>query len=509
MDFELRNLDDLVTVEELASYRTELADYLTALDLEKAGQVMSDAERAEFQEVGQAIEAVDKKSRELKARKALIERLGANPENTESEDRSLEQFHTRKPGTPTEERDIYDLSTIKVSMLEPEVAARELRDRAMRAVETSQFPHPHANREQCQSHVAKLLDTIDGAADGKTPSELARRILATGSPAYRRAFTKYLKGQPQSNEEARSLALGTGASGGFAIVYQLDPTIIPTSNGAVNPWRAISSVEQIAGTNEWRGVTAGGITASRVAELTEASDNAPTLAQPALIVTKVHTFVPFSIELGQDWGSLQSEMARLIQDAKDVEESAAFATGDGNTPNPQGIITGASNTVTAGGTASFAVADVYKVFEALPARFRPRATWVANLFTYDKIRQFDTAGGASLFVPNLQLGFSNQGMPSSGGGQSGAANLGYALLQRPAYESSDMASALTTGTKIAVVGDFSYYKIVDRIGMDVEVIPHLFGSTNRMPIGQRGLYAYWRNYAKVLSASAFRVLVTG
>jgi len=35
--------------------------------------------------------------------------------------------------------------------------------------------------------------------------------------------------------------------------------------------------------------------------------------------------------------------------------------------------------------------------------------------------------------------------------------------------------------------------------MSVELIPHLFGSSNRYPTGQRGLYMYWRNSSKVLT----------
>jgi predicted phage gp36 major capsid-like protein len=42
--------------------------------------------------------------------------------------------------------------------------------------------------------------------------------------------------------------------------------------------------------------------------------------------------------------------------------------------------------------------------------------------------------------------------------------------------------------------------------MTVEVIPHLFDTTNNMPTGQRGLYAYWRNGAGVIAANAFRTL---
>jgi predicted phage gp36 major capsid-like protein len=45
--------------------------------------------------------------------------------------------------------------------------------------------------------------------------------------------------------------------------------------------------------------------------------------------------------------------------------------------------------------------------------------------------------------------------------------------------------------------------------MTVELIPHLFGAAQgNLPTGQRGLYAYWRNTSKVLSASAF-VALTG
>jgi HK97 family phage major capsid protein len=59
--------------------------------------------------------------------------------------------------------------------------------------------------------------------------------------------------------------------------------------------------------------------------------------------------------------------------------------------------------------------------------------------------------------------------------------------------------------KHVVFGDFSRYLIVDRVGLTVDFIPHLFGASQR-PTGQRGLYCYWRNGAKVLDANAFRAL---
>jgi HK97 family phage major capsid protein len=71
-----------------------------------------------------------------------------------------------------------------------------------------------------------------------------------------------------------------------------------------------------------------------------------------------------------------------------------------------------------------------------------------------------------------------------------------------------MTSALTAASKIMIFGDFRYFLIVDRIGMQVELVPHIFGATNQRPIGARGILALWRNTSKVLSAAAFKTLVT-
>jgi HK97 family phage major capsid protein len=97
---------------------------------------------------------------------------------------------------------------------------------------------------------------------------------------------------------------------------------------------------------------------------------------------------------------------------------------------------------------------------------------------------------------------------TQGVGNMADGNVGATFLGKPAYESSVMASVLTAASKIMVFGDFRYYLIVDRIGMTVELVPHLFGATNQRPIGARGLLAYWRNTGRVLSAAAFKVLVT-
>jgi HK97 family phage major capsid protein len=472
------------TVEDLNKRQDEIRRRLGEMEEATRGRVMNDDERGEWNELGQEFNRNTEIIEEMELRAQALEQVardGSSPGlGTEPGDgptlrgRTTRGVHSRS-NLPD---NIYDLFEYRSRAKSLDHEAHLLRDGAMKVLEESRFPEV-IERERAQEHISGLIDRLEDDLEPETgqsrQAELTRRIISTGSPQYRRAMLKYLAGRARTPEEERALTVGTGANGGFAVVYTLDPTIIPTSNLSVNPFRAIARQETIAGTNEWRGVTSAGVTATRVAEATEATDNSPTIAQPAVVVQRVQSFVPFSIELGQDWGALQNEMIGMIMDAKDDEEAVSFTTGGGTAPAAQGVLTGATNTVTTGGTATFAVADIYKVWEALPPRFRPRAQWVANLAQFDRVRQFDTAGGASIFVQNLQIGFNNrQGGPQPGGG-----DLGATLLGRPAWENSAMASTITTGSKLAAVGDWRYFIIVDRVGMDVEVIPHLFGASNR------------------------------
>jgi predicted phage gp36 major capsid-like protein len=78
----------------------------------------------------------------------------------------------------------------------------------------------------------------------------------------------------------------------IAIPFTLDPSILLTSNGALNPIREVARVIQIA-TREWKGVSSAGVTASYDAEASEVSDDTPTLAQPTITSAMGRAFVPF------------------------------------------------------------------------------------------------------------------------------------------------------------------------------------------------------------------------
>ena len=474
-----------VTIEELVAERDDLTSQVKTIDAEHAGERFSDETRAEWNELNEKIEDLNERIGELQARQERVAALSGSKEHVER----ATAPQTRRPASPTADN-IYDLSTVRRSYDDPSMEGRELRDRAMKAVESLRPKHPDVEREDAQANVERLIDS--DSSDGR----LARYLLAVGSPTYKRAFGNALAGAQLTREEhvaleaakhaERALSL-TGASGGFAVPFDLDPTILNTSNGAVNPIRQLARVIQITG-DEWRGITSAGITATYEAEATETTDNAPTLAQPTISTEKAQAFVPFSIEIGQDWPALQSQMAELLQDAKDTLEAAKFINGTG-TNEPFGLLVGVTNTVNAAaGADAFTYANLTALQAALPPRYRPRAAWVGDLAILNRVRDFSTAGGGSVWEPSVQ-----EDNPDR-------------LLGKPAYEASEMPNDATTGNKFLVYGDFSRYVIVDRVGLNVEVIPHLMGA-NRRPTGQRGLYAYWRNGAKVIDANAFRALL--
>jgi HK97 family phage major capsid protein len=478
--------------KELRDEIEELKERREALDTEYAGQRFPQEARDQFNVLCDQIKDAEETLGELARREALLAEAANDPGNLET--MNIPQFP--RPGVARGD-DIWDLSTVNRSFDDPEIEGAELKDRARRALEQVSFPHPRARREDAQGEVEHLIDTID-SNDG----QFSRYLLTTGSSDYKRAWGKYLAGAPRSQREDqllyRAMSLTT-TSGGFAVPFVLDPTIIQTGNGAINPYRSVGNVTTQT-VDEWRGVSSAGITAAFQAEAAATTDNSPTLAQPTVTTEMARAFVPFSIEIGQDWGSFQSEMSQMFADAKDVLEATKFALGSG-TNEPFGVITGATTVFTASNTNSLVIADIYNVHNALGPRFRRNASWVANNATYDRIRQIDTAGGAGLWVDNLTL--RSAAVPNS----FTDGRMGAALLGKPAYEATSQSGTFTTGQLIAVIGDFNYYKIIDRVGLNVEVIPHIFGAAQgNLPTGQRGLFAYWRVGAKVLDANAFRTL---
>jgi HK97 family phage major capsid protein len=472
-----------MTLDELRARLTEVKAGIVALDEQHQGQYIDPASEAgrSYNDLNAEHDELVRTIAQGESRQRRVAEIAQDVESTSDDPRA--SFLARRPGAVTG-ADIYDLSTVRSSVTRPEDMVVELHDRAKRAIDGMTFAHDRADREQCQEAITRLLANVDDKQ-----GTIAQRVLKTSSPSYKQAFGQWISSG--GAQAAGPLQVGTDSLGGFAVPVELDPTILPTSDGVVNPYRQISRVVQTTA-KTWEGVSSAGVVATRRGEGDEADDNSPTLAQPTAETTRVDVFIPFTIELQASWSGMQGELARMIQDAKDVEEVSSFTTGDGSDPNPQGLITGATITVSTATTAVFASPDLDAVEDGLGSRFRSRAQWMGSRTVYNLIRHFADDNGPDLWVRIAD--------PLNRGG-----NIGHTLLGYQANENSSMATATTSNSKILVLGDFAYFLIVDKIGLNMELVPHLFGSNGR-PTGTRGFFAYWNNTSKVLSPNAFRVL---
>lgn len=381
-------------------------------------------------------------------------------------------------------RNPWDLSEVRTFSRSKAEVAQELRARALSAIEKMSGAN-----DRVREAATNIIERWD---DGD--SKIARMCLATSSPEYLRAWSKMAtnKGHMVTPEEQRALERAmslTDNAGGYLVPFQLDPTVIITADGSRNQIRQVA--RQVVATGDvWNGVSSGSVSWSWDAEGAEVSDDTTTFAQPTINIYKAAGFVPISIEALQDEANVTAEVARLLAFGRDELEALAFATGSGS--QPQGIVTaltGGSSVVASATTDTFAAADVYALESALPARYRANASWLANKAIYNRVRQFDTGGGAQMWE---RIG---AGQPAE-------------LLGRPALESEDMDGSITAlaDNLVLVYGDFSNYVIADRVGMTIEFIPHLFHTTSNRPSGQRGWYAYYRVGADSVNDGAFRML---
>uniref|UniRef100_UPI003C30EBCB Major capsid protein n=1 Tax=Mycolicibacterium phage Mycofy1 TaxID=3349809 RepID=UPI003C30EBCB len=387
-------------------------------------------------------------------------------------------------------RDPWNLSEMRTFGRDAEEVKGELRARALSAIEKMQGASD--NVRAAATHIIERFDDED--------STLARQCLATSSPAYLRAWSKMARNphaailteeEKRAINEVRAMGL-TKADGGYLVPFQLDPTVIITSNGSLNDIRRFA--RQVVATGDvWHGVSSAAVQWSWDAEFEEVSDDSPEFGQPEIPVKKAQGFVPISIEALQDEANVTETVALLFAEGKDELEAVTLTTGTGQGNQPTGIVTALAGTAAeiAPVTAeTFALADVYAVYEQLAARHRRQGAWLANNLIYNKIRQFDTQGGAGLWTT---IG---NGEPSQ-------------LLGRPVGEAEAMDANWNTSASadnfVLLYGNFQNYVIADRIGMTVEFIPHLFG-TNRRPNGSRGWFAYYRMGADVVNPNAFRLL---
>lgn len=375
--------------------------------------------------------------------------------------------------------------------------SRECRARAIDAIERSHRFLEDGHKERATQIVQRYGHE----------EHLAEFVLLGSSEAYADAFLRSLTGATagipadMSDEERHALrqrhmlarAMDLSDVTGVLVPAHLDTMLILANDGRTNPLRQIAR-QEVGTTNVYTSVRTSGVSHSWTAEAAEVGDNAPSFENPTATAYKGTVFVPISFEAFEDARGREADIMMAINDEIDDAEAAVFITGNG-TSQPRGLITALdANTNAEVATTTdnvFGLVDVFKVYEALPPRYRnDRTAWLGHLVILDDIRQFGTDAFHSQTV---QLG----------------ARQVPAVLGHPALEASYMASAVSGTNNILAVGDPQTYLIYDRLGTSVEFVPNLFGTTNGRPTGQRGWLAHHRTGANLTVGHAAADAVVG
>lgn len=378
----------------------------------------------------------------------------------------------------------------------------EARDRALRVLD-----------DRIASAHLKPYEKDEVEHQIRTSTHIARRILVTENEHYREAWMRMVtdphgaglltneqRDAVRAYQEYRAASEGTTTAGGFGIPVFIDPSIIMTAQGSGNPFLQLCRQVDV-NTNVWKGVSSAGVTWSFDSEAAAVSDDMATLAQPMVTVFMARGFIPFSIEVGQDYPGFASEMQTLLAAGYDELLVDKFTRGTG-TGEPKGLLTCLSANTNvrvrcATNTGAISAADPYNLWQAIPQRNRRNASWLMNVSLNNAIRQLGTANvyhASTVTLPE------------------GAVEM---LFNRGVYESPYMPNLTTTTTATegyVISGDFSNYVIARRGGMSVELVPQIFqqataGSAYGMPSGQRGWFAYSRIGGSSANDLGFRLLV--
>ncbi len=466
--------------EQRSTVFTEMEAITEAATAESRSALTPDEDTA-FAEVRGRIDALDGEIDTTKARIGELEKIAERA--TAAADVPTHVRPAPDQPTPADVRSLHgsELRSAALRVLDDPDATFHLDDRAKEQVE-----------RLIRRHSTRRDSNVDGA-------QIARRLLITETPAYRSAFMKVTT-QPtpiltaeegRAVEELRAMSIGTDSGGGFGVPVLIDPTIVLTGQGSPNDILNISRVETITN-DEWKGVSSAGVSWSFDAEAAAVSDDSPTLAQPNVVAHMARGFIPYSIEVGMDYPGFAEQMGVLLTEGYLELLAEKLTTGSGS-GEPFGIVTALdANTnveVTPTTDGAFGAVDLYKLWDALPIKYRRNAAWISSTDVQNEARNFGTTLGS-----NFTVDLTQESIPR--------------LFGSPYYVNDFMAdfTGTTGAANLLIVGDWKNFLVAQRAGMSVELVPHLVDVTNNRPTGQRGWFAWARIGADSINDLGFRIL---
>src|SRR5438270_263965 len=131
-----------------------------------------------------------------------------------------------------------------------------------------------------------------------TPVEIAQRHQVSQSTVYRWVKERRIRTSGEGRQLRVSEADVVDAMGSRSarVPHRADPPPL-----AAPAMVAVATVTPVSA-NTWRGVTSAPVVFTYQAEGAVAPDNTPALAQPTIALYTGRSFIPYSIEVAQDYG---------------------------------------------------------------------------------------------------------------------------------------------------------------------------------------------------------------
>lgn len=329
--------------------------------------------------------------------------------------------------------------------------------------------------------IADRLDKLE--AKSNRPGGAAPETRDEDAAAVRKAFVSYLRRGPSAPaEDLKALQESVESQGGYLTPPELSSEIL-RELVEYSPIRSVASIRQTTAPSVIYPTRGDTTNAQWVGEIETRPESTITFGQIEVQVQELATFVEVSKRLLEDTaGAAEAEVRAALAEDFGKKEATAFVTGDG-VGEPEGILTNPDIPVVNNGHAANLSADaLISLLYAMPAAWRNRGSWLLNGTTLASIRKMKDGQGNYLWQPSIQ-----SGEPET-------------ILGRPVLEGIDMGDVAANAFPI-VYGDFTGYRIVDRLDLSVLVDPY-----TRAKNGITVLHARRRVGGAVIQASKFRKL---
>ncbi len=298
-----------------------------------------------------------------------------------------------------------------------------------------------------------------------------------GSREYRDAFVHYLKHGRNGigGEETRALSQGVGTQGGFLVMPQemmpgilqnMDNTTFMRSPGFANvlpPLMKAASLGQVTMDTDVDD-------ADWTTELaTGSEDNALAFGKRELFPHPMAKRIKPSKTLVRN-ASLDIVnfiMGRLGYKTG-VTQEKGYMTGNGNM-KPLGVFTASSDGIstsrdvsTDNTTTAMTPDGLINAKFSIKQQYWPRLRWIFHRDGVKQVRKMKDGDGNYLWLPGLTGGVPDR------------------ILEVPYAMSEYAPNTFTTGQYVGIIGDFSYYWIVDAMTMEVQQLDELYAETNQV-----------------------------